>query len=202
MTELRYFSGLLARLFSYNKPMKISMFKPVYRLLRNSPLLLLLVLLLATSPALAADIKVGVVNAAKVMEDAPQAEAARKRLEQEFAPRDKKLVAAQKAIRQLEEKLERDGSIMSDRERMKVERDLGAQRRDIRREQEAFREDFNMRRNEELGKLQRQVSEVIVKLAREKGFDLILTDGVLYASDKVDITELVLKRLQSGATGK
>lgn len=198
----RYFSGSLERHFSYNKPMKISVFKKLHRVLRNIAPMLLVPALLLPAPLLAAELKVGVVNAAKVMEDAPQAEAARKRLEQEFAPRDKKLVAAQKSIRQLEEKLERDGAIMSDSERMRVERDLGSQRRDIRREQEAFREDFNMRRNEELGKLQRQVSEVIVKLARERGFDLILTDGVLYASDKVDITDLVLKRLQTGSGGK
>lgn len=141
------------------------------------------------------NLKVGVVNAAKVMEDAPQAEAARKRLEKEFAPRDKELVQSQKKLRKLEEKLERDGAIMSDSERVRIERDLVSHKRDIRRDQEAFREDFNMRRNEELGKLQRQISEVIVSLAREKGFDLILTDGVLYASDKVDVTDMILKRL-------
>jgi len=143
------------------------------------------------------DIKVGVVNAAKVLEEAPQAEAARTRLEKEFAPRDKDLVAMQKKLRALEEKLERDGAIITDRERVKIERDLTAQKREIRRDQEAFREDFNMRRNEELSKLQRQVSDVIVSLAREAGFDVILTDGVLYASDKVDITEQVLKRLHA-----
>ncbi len=145
--------------------------------------------------AASSELKVGVVNAAKVLEDAPEAEAARRRLEKEFAPRDQDLVAMQKKLRGMEEKLERDGAVMSDGERVRIERDLTTLKRDIRRDQEAFREDFNMRRNEELSKLQRQVSDVIVGLARENGFDLILTDGVLYASDKVDITEQVLKRL-------
>ncbi len=152
--------------------------------------------------AVAADLKVGVVNAAKVLEDAPQAEAARRRLEKEFAPRDQDLVAMQKKLRGMEEKLEKDGAIMSDAERMRIERDLTAQKREIRRDQDSFREDFNMRRNEELSKLQRQVSDVIVALARENGFDLILTDGVLYASDKVDITEQVLKRLVGSGSDK
>jgi len=146
---------------------------------------------------LAADLNVGVVNAAKVIEDAPQAEAARKKLEQEFAPRDKKLVGIQKELRSFESRLERDGPIMSESARRSLERDIVSLKRDFKRGQDEFREDLNLRRNEEFGKLQKRVSDVIVSIAKEGKYDLILTDGVIYASDKVDITKQIVERLKS-----
>jgi len=146
--------------------------------------------------AYAASLNVGVVNAAKVIEDAPQADAARKKLEQEFAPRDKKLLEIQKKLRSLETKLERDSAIMSESARRKIERDIVSLKRDFKRGQDEFREDLNLRRNEEFGKLQLRVSEVIVSIAKEGKYDLILTDGVIYASDNVDITDQIVQRLK------
>lgn len=154
----------------------------------------------------AAELKVGVVNAQKVLEQAPQAEAARKRLETEFAPRDKSLVELQKDVRKNEEKLDKDAMIMSETEKQKLDRELTAQRRELKRKQEEFRDDLNARRNEEFGKLQKRIADVILAAAKQGGYDLVLTDGVLYASDKVDMTDLVLQRLgtmeKEAASGK
>lgn len=153
-------------------------------------------LLLQIAVAQAAELKIGFVNAAQILDKAPQAELARSRLEKEFAPRDKSLVDAQKSLRSLEEKLARDSAVMGDSERRNLERDILAQQRELKRAQDEFREDFTIRRNEELGSLQRQVYEAIVSLAKEEQFDLIVNDGaVIYASEQVDITDQVLKRL-------
>ncbi len=147
-------------------------------------------------PGWAEEIKIGFVNVARVLEKAPQAAKAKKKLEQEFSPRDKKLVAQQKELKKLEEKLARDAAVMSESERRKIEREILSKRRELQRAQEEFREDFNIRRNEELAKLQKQVFEAIKALAKEEKYDLLLTDGVVYASDKVDVTEKVQKKLQ------
>lgn len=154
-------------------------------------------LLLQGTDVLAKEVKIGFVNVAQVLQEAPQAEAARKRLEQEFAPRDKRLVNQQKELEQLQEKLNRDAAVMSDAERGKLEREILSKQRDLKRAQDEFREDFNIRRNEELGKLQREIFEAIKALAKDEGYDLLLTDGVVHASDQVDVTEKVKQRLQA-----
>ena len=173
--------------------------------------LLLITVLAVSGPSLAvhaAELKIGVVNAQKVLEQAPQAEAARKRLDGEFAPRDKAVTEMQKELRRDEERLEKDGAVMSEPERSKLEREIVAQKRDFKRKQEEFREDLNGRRNEEFGRLQKLIADVILNVAKSGGYDLVLTDGVLYASDKVDMTDTVLQRLAtmekepaSGKTG-
>ena len=150
---------------------------------------------LATS-VYAADTRIGIVNTAKLLKEAPQAEAARKKLESEFAPRDVKIVELQKSIKALEDKLSKDAAIMSEAARKKQERKIVSKKRDVKRSKEEFTEDFNFRRNEEIGKLQKLVSETILSLAKEKQYDIILNESVIYVSPQVDITANVLELLR------
>lgn len=136
------------------------------------------------------------VNTAQVLEQAPQAEAVRKTLQDEFSSRDSKLQAEQKKIKSLEDKMARDSLTMSQEEQSKLERDILAQKRDLKRSRDEFAEDFNIRRNEELAKMQRDIATSIVALAKEKGYDLILETGVIFASERVDITKVVIERLK------
>ncbi|GMR16906.1 MAG: hypothetical protein BMS9Abin31_1300 [Gammaproteobacteria bacterium] len=144
----------------------------------------------------AADTRIGIVNTSKLLKEAPQAEAARKKLESEFAPRDAKIVELQKLIKVLEDKLSKDAAVMSEAARKKQEREIVSKKRDVKRVREEFTEDFNFRRNEEIGKLQKLVSETILSLAKEKKYDIILNESVIYASQQVDITAFVLERLR------
>lgn len=144
----------------------------------------------------AQDAKVGFVNTTELLEKAPQADTARDNLEKEFSPREKRLVAEQKELRQLEEKLTRDGAVMSDSERQKLERDIVSGKRDLKRSRDEFSEDLNIRKNEELAKLQKIIFESIQEYAKEANYDLVITGGVVYANEKVDITSQVLDKLK------
>ncbi|MFA6162052.1 MAG: OmpH family outer membrane protein [Methylobacter sp.] len=142
-----------------------------------------------------ADLKIGFVNIPAVLEKAPQAEKAKKRLEQEFSPRDKQLVAQQKEIETMAEKISKDAAVMGKSEKAKLEDDISNKKRDAKRAQQQFSEDFNARRNEELGKLQNKIVEVIRGIAKDQGLDIVLTDGVIYASEQIDITAQVQQKL-------
>lgn len=152
--------------------------------------------LLWSASALAADYKIGVVNAVRVLEAAPQAEVAKKKLEQEFAARDKELLSTQKELKTSEDRLAKDGAIMSESERARLEKDVYNKRRDLKRNSDEFREDVNFRRNEEFGKIQRSIVETIQQIAQEQKFDLVLGEGVIFASKAVDITDTVIERLK------
>jgi len=147
----------------------------------------------------AAGFRVGFVNVAKVMDKAPQATEARKRIEREFAPRERALIARQKDVRAREDRMLKNAAVMSAAERQRQDADIRKLKRDLRREQDNFREDLNLRRSQELSKLQRRVSEVIRTLAKSQSFDLVLMDSVVYASERVEITTQVLDRLKSEA---
>lgn len=150
-----------------------------------------------TAQGAAAEMKVGFVNVAKVLELAPQAEAARNRIEQEFAPKDRDLLQQQKDVRSLEDRLVKNAAILSEAERQRKENEIRAAKRELRREQDEFREDLNLRRSQELSKLQQKVTEVIQTLAKAEKYDLIVSDGVIFAGERVDITDLILERLRA-----
>jgi len=151
---------------------------------------------LLAGSASAADYKIGVVNAVRVLEAAPQADVARKKLEKEFAARDRELVAAQKSLKGLEDRMVKDGAIMSETERTRLERDIVNKRRELKRDQDEFREDVNFRRNEEFGKIQRDIVVAIREVAKNQKYDLVLGEGVIFASKAVDITQKVIDHLK------
>lgn len=152
--------------------------------------------MLLQSAAFAEQFKIGFVNVSRVMDAAPQAEAARGRIEQEFAPRDRELLQYQRRVRAEEDRLAKNSAIMSASERTSVEEELRRLKRELRRSQEEFHEDLNLRRSQELSKLQRKITEVVQSMARSEDYDLILTDGVVFAGERVDITDTVIERLK------
>jgi outer membrane protein len=154
-----------------------------------------------SAPALA-ETRVGVIDTVRLMEEAPQAKSAQANIETEFAPREQELRSLQKKIRSLEDKAARDGAVMSEKESSKLERAILSKRRELKRTQDEFRDDLNLRKNEVLSKLQRQMYEATVALAKEKGYDLILGQGVVYASKTVDITDEVLDKLKAQSKSK
>ena len=91
--------------------------------------------------------------------------------------------------------MRRDGPALSDTKRRGIERDIQATRRDLARARDEFREDLNIRKNEELADLSKLFSDTISDYARASKYDIILHAGVVYASDSADVTGAVLKRL-------
>jgi outer membrane protein len=148
----------------------------------------------AVGPAAAAELKIGYVNAVKVIEEAPQGEAALKKLEAEFAPRDKQIIEIQNKLKRLEQDLEKNALVLKDAEARSREFEIVGLKRDLRRATQEFREDYNLRRNEELAALQKIVQKTIAEIAKQENFDLILESAV-YAGPKADITDKILKKL-------
>lgn len=150
-----------------------------------------------TSGAHAADLKIGVINVARLLDSAPQTKSALQALQDEFAPRERELVAQQQELRTEGEALQRDSAIMSESERRSSEQSLREKQRELARKTGQFREDANLRRNEELGRLQRLLLDEVNVFATNNGFDLIIGDGVLFARGEVDITDQVLARMEA-----
>ena len=144
-----------------------------------------------------AQTKIAVVNWQQLLEEAPQAKSAMAALQDEFQPRQKEIVQQQKDLKAKEDKLQRDGAVMAENERRNAEKDLREGQRELARKQNEWVEDLNLRRNEEIGKVQRSLQQEVQAFAKTSGFDLIIGDGVLYRNESLDITAQVLAALQA-----
>lgn len=160
---------------------------------------MVLVAAMFVMPAAAfAEMKVGFVDLAKLSESAPQIKAAQGKIDAEFSSREKELISLQRKLGKQEEKLTKDGAVMSDSERSSLERDILSKRRDLKRSQDEFRDDLNIRKNEMLRQVNIEIGEIIESFARSENYDLIMAQGVMFASDRVDITDMILKKLSAG----
>ena len=146
--------------------------------------------------AQAADLKIGFIDADRINRESVPAERATKKLEKEFAPREQELKKLEQQIKNLQAQLEKDGVTMSETDRRNKETELGRQTREFQRLQREFREDLNLRRNEELAALFERANKVIRQVAESEKFDLILQEAV-YRSPRIDITDKVLKALSA-----
>jgi len=142
-----------------------------------------------------ADFKIGFVNSERLFREAAPAKRAQTKLEKEFAGRDAEIQKLGKQVRDLQAALEKDGVTMAENDRRAKERDLANMSRDLQRMQREFREDLNLRRNEELTAVQERANKVIQQIAIDEKFDLIIQDPVIYASPRIDVTERVIKAL-------
>jgi outer membrane protein len=152
--------------------------------------------------ALALDYKIGVVDPERVIEESPQYEAARQALHEEVADRERALREQQAKLDELKKNLERDAALMSEEEIARLQNDIRNRDRKVKYAKAEFQEDFALRQNELRTKLIAQVREVVQELAKEQKIDLIVSEGVVYFSERVDLSAQVIERLQSKAKRK
>lgn len=167
-----------------------------------SRLLIPLILVVAAGSAVAAEteIKIGFVNGQRVINESPQAAKAKKKLEKEFEKRDQELQKTAKQLQVLQESLEKNGLTMSESDRRTKEREFAETNRDFQRRQREFREDLNLRQNEEMAAIYERVNRVIKQVAESEKYDIILQEAV-YVSPRIDFTERVIKILQDSKDG-
>ncbi len=152
--------------------------------------------LIAAVPA-RAEVKIGFVNSQRVLNDAPQATKAKKKIEKEFEKRDQDLQKVAKQLQAMQEALEKNSVTMAESDRHNKEREFSDMNRDFQRKQREFREDLNLRQNEEMAAIFERVNKVIKSIAESDKYDIILQEAV-YASPRIDLTDRVIKALGDG----
>lgn len=153
--------------------------------------------LIAAVPA-RAEVKIGFVNSQRVLNDAPQATKAKKKIEKEFEKRDQDLQKVAKQLQAMQEALEKNSVTMAESDRHNKEREFSDLNRDFQRKQREFREDLNLRQNEEMAAIFERVNKVIKSIAESDKYDIILQEAV-YASPRIDLTDRVIKALGDGS---
>ncbi len=155
---------------------------------------------LMAAPAVEAQaLKIGYVNFGRLLEESPQAKVAQQALEGEFLPRQRDVAAQQKSLQEKREKLTKEAAVMSEADRLRTEREVRDLELNVQRRYNELQEDLNMRRNEEVGKMQRALLQEVQAYARANGFQLIVSEGVLFAAEGVDITPQVVTAIKSKA---
>ena len=158
--------------------------------------IIILLILLASSLA-HSQVKLAYVDMKKVLDNSPQMIAGRAQLEAEFQLTYQNIVDQEQFLKSKEEELQRNGPFLSGDERDTLDREIRNLRRAVRRDKEDYLEELNFRRSQELQNLQEKVTLAVKKVAQEKGYDLLISSPVIFASENVDITNIIIKELEA-----
>ncbi|MCK4708765.1 MAG: OmpH family outer membrane protein [Gammaproteobacteria bacterium] len=143
-----------------------------------------------------AELKAAYINSAKILQESPQAIAAVELMKKEFQSRESALRALAKEVSDQEKSLEKDGAIMSPEQKKKNNEEIVMKKRKIRFDAQSLKEDVDLRRKQEVQKVRASITAVINSYGKKHGYDLIFTEGVAFAADKVNITDAILKELK------
>ena len=149
-------------------------------------------LALAITPASGADFRVGVVNTERILRESVPALKAEKKIEKEFAARDQEIKKLAQQAKDIQVQLDKQGVTMPDADRRNKERELDSTNVNLQRIQREFREDLNLRKNEELVVVIGLANKATQQIAESEKLDLVLQEAV-YHNPKIDITDKVLK---------
>jgi outer membrane protein len=149
------------------------------------------------APAAQAELKIGVLNYGRLMDESPQGKVLLEQLRSEAAAKQRELQSSATGLKAKSDKLAKDRATMTADQVARSEKDIRDGERDLARRQSEIQDDFNAKRNEEMSKLQRSLIEEVQTYARGQNFDLIITDGVIYATPTIDVTPAILQVLQA-----
>jgi outer membrane protein len=188
------YPGMMCRVSSLHWAL---LFKEVF-LKTFTKLLVIPALVLISNTVLAENLfyKIGFVNTSRVLKEAPQARRVEERLKAEFEPREVQLKERRQEILDIEGQLKSIDKSISATTRRKLEREIRLKVSQLKFLEQEFREDQNLRRNEEIRELQQVIAGVLAQLGDSGKYDLILTEGVSYVSDQIDITAEIIEMLK------
>ena len=144
---------------------------------------------------------IGFVSLDRILREAPAAQLAQKKLEQEFSQRGQELQKLGEQIKKIQEGIERNAMTMLDSERQKREREFADANREFQRKQREFNEDLAQRRKDEFERVIERANRAVRQIAEAEKYDIIFQEAV-FASARIDITDKVIRALDDSAPAK
>jgi len=161
----------------------------------------MLCFLAITTSVVAQESRIAYVDMKAVLDQAPQVIAGRQRLDQEFRARNDAVAQDEQRLQTLKAQLEANqllppAQALSAPERRRTEQEIRLLERSIQRRRDELRQELQLRRNEEISRVEVEINQAIATIARQQNYDLVLASPVVFASDRIDVTDLILQHLQ------
>jgi outer membrane protein len=151
---------------------------------------------LAAGSATAQEYKIGYVSIDRILRDSAPAKAASTKLEQEFSKRSQDIKDMDEKLKAAAARFDKDAPVLSEADRAKRQRELADMDRELQRRKREASDDLTQRRNDELRAVLDRAQRIVLQIAEQEKYDLIQQDAV-YASPRIDITEKVIKILDT-----
>ena len=158
---------------------------------------LILVSGLLSTSVTAADLKIGVVSVERILTEAPQVDAVNTSMLERFGPQRDELQKAEKDITSLQENYKRNELVMTEDKLNELKKEIITKIQALKQKEAMLTQEVTTVRNQELAVLQQQVRGIIDDIAKKGKYSLVLSEGVAYTDESLDITNKVLDKMKS-----
>ena len=156
-----------------------------------------LLMFLAFSNVMAADnLKIGFVSVEKILTEAPQIDAVNTAMLERFGGKKDELKALEKEIKTMQENYKRNELVMTEDKLNELKTKVIGKMQVFKQKEATLSQEVATMRNQELAVLQKSVREIIQDIAKAENYDLILSEGVVFSDDSLDITSKVLDKMK------
>lgn len=154
-------------------------------------------LMASSSAALAAEGQnFAVVNIQQIMKDSTAAKSVREQLESKQKTFQTEITKKEEQLKKEDQELAKQRSVLSKEAFEEKARAFRTKATDMQKEVQSKKAMLDNGFERALGDIQKVVSDIIVDLAKEKGFSMAIpTSQILYADPKMDISAEVLEKL-------
>ena len=160
-------------------------------------ILVSLILAMSCGSAMAAGgLKIGFVNVEKLLSRSPQVGAVNTAMTERFGGKKQELQDLEKEIKAMQENYKRNELIMTEDKLNELKSKLIAKVQSFKQKEATLGQEVKTMRSQELAKLQKSVTDIINNIAKKDKYDLILSEGVIFASEQLDITDAVLEEMK------
>ena len=162
----------------------------------------LLILAIAVAGLLAttawAEVKIAVVDVQRSILNSEQAKVYMAQIQDEFKPEQDEIRSLQSAAAALLERLQKDGEVMSDPEKRKLQTQIERKNEDFVYLRQKLQKQIEDRQQELFAGIDQKVQKAIEELVLSDDYDVILPrQAALYVADLYDITRKVTEKLNS-----
>jgi len=160
-------------------------------------LVFVLSLLFATGILASEHQTMAVVDVQKVLATAPQVEAIKTKLRNQFDPQNKEIAEMQKQLQSDVEKYSKDSAVMKDKEKKDLQDKVASEQQKLRDKEVSFQQNLVNAQNQSMQTILKQVQDTAESIAKKEKYDLVLVKGaVLYNNSELDITDKVIAALK------
>lgn len=145
--------------------------------------------------ARAAD-KIGYVDMNILINNSPQILDANQSLTREFEAQNNEISQQETDLQVLEESIRQEGNFMTPDELAKLQERARILERQVRRAKEDLKDAITIRNSQLVDEVQNEIKRVVASFAKANGYDVILINAILYANDRIDITDEILAQLR------
>lgn len=140
------------------------------------------------------ELKIGFVKIERVLREAPAANKADKKINQEIEKRKKELQLLADDIKSRQAALTKNGLSLSDGQRQAKEAEITAISVRLERKKQEFQDDIRILQNEETATILDKVNKAIIQIAESEHLDMVFQEAIS-VSNRIDITDKVIKKL-------